>query len=247
VEGLTLDRATWIAQTLVELADNLVDDFDLVELLAMLVQRSVDILDGADAGIVLADEDGVLHVMASSSERVHAIELYEVRNDEGPCREAYLTGEPVVSTLLDGPGNERWPLFAELARALGFRTALALPMRLRDDRIGALNILLTHDRAPSEAELRLTQALADTATIAIIQHRTVERSSEMADQLRRALSTRVVIEQAKGVLAERAGIHVGEAFQRMRDDARATNRPLREVAETVLAGDYPLDRDAGRG
>lgn len=231
-------REDLLVRTLVDLADNLVDDFDVVELFTLLADRSVDVLDVAAAGLMLVAPEGGLRVMASSSEALHVVELVEVQADEGPCLDCYRTGEPVSAADLDTE-DHRWPQFAPVARAAGFQSVHAVPMRLRQSVIGALNLFNDVPGEFDAADLVAARALADVATIAILQHRAVRDAHIVNEQLNHALNNRIVIEQAKGVLAERADIEVDAAFTRMRSYARNHNLRLVEVARQVI--DNTLD------
>jgi hypothetical protein len=230
-----MDREQRLAETFVELADTLTDDFDIIDFLQVLAARCVELLGVAAAGMLLADPDGSLVTVAASDERSRLLELFEAQNDEGPCRDCYRLGAAVINVDLDG-AMERWPRFAPLAIAGGFRSANALPLRLRTQVVGSLNLF--HDDAGGlgGAELRLAQALADAATIGILQQRTVRRSEVVAGQLQLALNSRIVIEQAKGVLAERLQISPDDAFEVLRGAARSRNRLLSDLAREVTSG-----------
>ena len=230
-----MTRETLLARTFVELADTLVDDFDVVELLTLLADRCVDVLDVAAAGLMLASSDGELRVMASSSDTMHVLELFELEAREGPCVDCFRTGEPVVNQNLGAP-NDRWPVFAERAVEAGFRSAHAIPMRLRGAVIGALNLFRVDEGDMRDADVVAAQALADVATIGILQHRAVSETHVVNEQLAQALNSRIVIEQAKGVLAERAGLEVDDAFTLLRDHARSHNARLVDVARDVVEG-----------
>ena len=222
-----------LVHTLVELADSLVDDFDVVELLSLLADRCVEALGVSAAGVMLVAPEGDLRVVASSSEAMRVVELFELQSDEGPCLDCYRSGEAVLDedlTTIDG----RWPRFAPVAVEAGFRTVHALPMRLRGSVIGALNLFGADEGGLAAEDVVAGQALADVATIAILQQRVVSESRLLADQLNTALSSRVVIEQAKGVLAERAGLSMESAFEAMRRYARDGNLLLADVARGVI-------------
>lgn len=221
------------AEAFVELADTLVADFDVVDFLHVLTHRSVELLDVQAAGIILADQRGRLRVMASSSERARLLELFEVETDEGPCLECFRTGHAVTDTGLDDPGS-RWPRLGNHARAVGFRSVHALPMRLRDDVIGALNLFSVGSHPLTASDAGMGQALADVATIGLLQQRAIQDRQILAEQLQGALNSRVVIEQAKGVLAERLGIDVHEAFDALRAYARHHNVRLSDLAQHVV-------------
>jgi GAF domain-containing protein len=230
-----MPREAVLARTFVELADNLVDDFDVVELLTLLADRCVEALDVAAAGLMLAGPDGALRVMASSSEAMRVLELFELQAQEGPCLDCYRTGEPVLSHDLTA-GAGRWPRFAPEALQAGFRSVQALPMRLRGTVIGALN-LFHDDEGPIEAaDVELAQAFADVATIAILQHRAGLEAQLVNEQLQHALQSRIVIEQAKGMVAERTGLDMEQSFAMLRAHARNHNLRLADVADGVIGG-----------
>ena len=228
-------REPMLARTFVELADTLVDDFDVVELLTLLVDRCVEILDVSAAGLMLVAPEGDLRVVASSSEAMRVVELFELQSQEGPCLDCYRSGEPVLNQHL-GTVDGRWPNFTPVALEAGFRSVHALPMRLRGAIVGALN-LFRIDEGPLDAtDVLAAQALADVATIAILQHRAALEAQVVNEQLNHALNSRVLIEQAKGVLAERAGLDMEHAFARLRAYARNNNRQLVDVAQDVIDG-----------
>jgi transcriptional regulator with GAF, ATPase, and Fis domain len=233
--------ADLLSDTFVELADTMIDDFDVIDFLHLLTDRSVMLLGASAAGVMLADPRGELRVAASSGESAGLLDLFQVQNDQGPCLDCFRTGQPVTASDLDGPGP-RWPLFAAAAAQYGFRTVQALPMRLRDQVIGALNLFRTAAGPFDPADLRLGQALADVATIGLLHVRNVRRSDAIAEQLQSALNSRVVIEQAKGRLAERLSLDMDEAFKMLRDYARNSNQRLTDVARnfvTSASADFP--------
>jgi len=226
-----MPREALLSQTLVELADSLVEDFDVVDLLTLLADRCVGIVNVAAAGLMLASADGELRVLASSSEAMRVLELFEAQADEGPCIDAYRSGAPVVNLTMD-EAHGRWPRFAPKAADAGFLSVHALPMRLRGDSIGALNLFQLDEGQLDDADLAAAQALADVATITMA-HRAALDAQVRNEQLTQALSTRIVIEQAKGVVAERAGLDMEEAFIRLRRHARRHNLRLTDVAHAV--------------
>jgi transcriptional regulator with GAF, ATPase, and Fis domain len=230
-----------LSDTFVELADTMVADFDVIDFLHMLTDRSVLLLAAGAAGVVLADPRGELRVAAASSEEAGLLELFQLQNDQGPCLECFRTGRAVTATDLAGPAP-RWPRFAEAAARSGFRSVEALPMRLRDQVIGALNLFGARPGGFDPADLRIGQALADVATIGLLQERNVRRRETVAEQLQGALNSRVVIEQAKGKLAERLSIDMDRSFKMLRDYARNSNQHLTDVARDFVAGataDFP--------
>jgi GAF domain-containing protein len=230
-----MSREALLAKAMVELADTLVADFDVVELLTVLADRCVEVLDVDAAGIMLAAPDGDLRVMASSSPAMRLLELFELQSEQGPCLDCYRTGQPVVNQDLAAV-NGRWPRFANEALAVGFRSVHALPMRLRGVVIGALNLFHVEAGEMSEDDLVAAQALADIATIAILQHRGALEAQVVNDQLNQALTSRVVIEQAKGIVAERKGLNMDQAFATLRSHARRHNLRLADVARDVISG-----------
>lgn len=230
-----MSREQLLARTLVDLADTLVEDFDMVELLTRLTDGCVDVLDVGAAGLMLTAPDGALRVMASSSEAMRVLELLELQAQEGPCLDCFRSGEPVVNQDLD-TSIARWPQFAPAALAAGFRTVHALPMRLRGTVLGGLNLFSVDARHIHPADLEAAQALADVATIALLQHRATHEAQVLNEQLSQALNTRIVIEQSKGIIAEREGVEIDEAFGLLRGHARNHNLLLADVARAVIAG-----------
>jgi GAF domain-containing protein len=233
-----MSREVMLARTLVELADTLVADFDVVELLTLLADRCADVLDVDAAGLMLVAPDGDLRVMASSSETMRLLELFELQAQEGPCLDCYRTGTPVVNRdLADDPA--RWPRFSSEAIAAGFHSVLALPMRLRGTVIGALNLFRPEPGEMGAEDVQAARALADVATIAVLQHRATLEAQLINEQLSHALNSRIVIEQAKGMVAEREGLDMSAAFARLRAHARNHNRRLVDLAEDIVDGTVP--------
>lgn len=239
-----MTREESLSRALVELADTLVDDFDVVELLTRLADHCVEVLDVGAAGLMLAATDGELKVMASSSDAVRLVELFEIQAHEGPCLDCYRTGTPVVNQDL-GNANDRWPRFAPEALGAGFRSVHALPMRLRGSVLGALNLFHVEPGGVGQADIAAAQALADVATIAILQHRATLQAQLVNEQLHDALNSRVVIEQAKGVVSERQQLSMEQAFALLRGYARRSNLLLAQVAASVIDGSLPASELAG--
>ncbi len=230
-----MNRESLLARTFVELSDTMVDEFDVVDLLSLLADRCVEALDVDAAGIMLAGPGGELRVMASSSDAMRVLELFEVQSQDGPCLDCYRTGQPVLNEILDADGG-RWPRFASQALEAGFRSVQAIPLRMRGNIIGALNLFHNDESELGEADVDVAQAFADVATIAILQHRAGLESQVLNEQLQRALDSRVLIEQAKGVIAERAGQSMDGAFRALRTHARNHNLRLGDVARGVIDG-----------
>jgi GAF domain-containing protein len=230
-----MTREADVVRSLVEMADTLVDDYDVVDLLTGLTDRCVSLLAVSAAGVMLAPPSGGLSLVASSSETMRLVELFELQAQEGPCLDAFRTGERVdQEDLLAGSG--RWPRFSTAAVRAGFQSALALPLRLREVTLGALN-LLSASRSPiGEADIIVARAFADLAALSILQHRTSTEAQRLNEQLATALTSRIVIEQAKGVISERAGIDLAEAFARLRAYARNANLRLTDVAQAAVDG-----------
>jgi GAF domain-containing protein len=223
-----------LSETFVELTDTMVADFDIIDFLHVLTTRSVELLDVSAAGLLLADPRGELRVVAASSEAARLLELFQLQGDEGPCLDCFRSGRPVAASDLGA--DQRWPQFADAAQQAGFSAVQALPMRLRDQVIGALN-LFRATAGPFDAEaVHVGQALADVATISLLHERSMRRSETLNEQLQAALNSRIVIEQAKGKLAERLGIDVDQAFTLLRDQARNRNQRLSDVARGFVEG-----------
>ncbi len=224
-----------LSETFVELTDTMVADFDMIDFLHVLTDRSVKLLDVSAAGLLLADPRGELRVVAASSETARLLELFQLQNDQGPCLECFRTGQPVWAADLDAQA-QRWPRFAAAARQAGFAAVQALPMRLRDQVIGALNLFRASPGAFDPGDVRIGQALADVATISLLHERSLRHSDIMNEQLQSALNSRVVIEQAKGKLAERLGLDMEQAFGLLRDYARSHNLRLADLAQAFIDG-----------
>ncbi len=228
-------REQRLANTFVELVDNLVEDFDVVELMTLLTERSVELLDADAAGLLLRGESGRLHVVAATSKATEVVELFQTQNEEGPCHDCCSTGTPL--NVADLAGEEgRWPRFAPVAVAAGFRAAHAFPLRLRGEVLGAMNLFRAEPVELAGPDLAVAQALADVATITLVQSRALVDAQIVQQQLQHALNSRIVIEQAKGVLAERRGCEMDEAFDLLRAFAREEGRRMGEVAADVVAG-----------
>jgi GAF domain-containing protein len=223
-----------LSETFVELTDTMVADFDVIDFLHLLTDRSARLLDVSAVGLLLADPRGELRVIAASSEAARLLELLQLEGDQGPCLDCFRSGVPVTSADLGA--DERWPHFGVAARLAGFTAVQALPMRLRDQVIGALNLFRETPGGFDTEDVSVGQALADVATIGLLHERSIRRSDALNEQLQSALNSRVVIERATGKLAERLGLDMSEAFIVLRDHARSHNRRLSEVARAFVDG-----------
>src|SRR3954454_3101943 len=219
IREVNTDREGSIVDAFVRLSDTLVADYDIIEFLQFLTQACVELTDVDEAAVMLASPSGHLQAVASSSERSRLLELFELQNQDGPCVDAYRTGEVIASTDLHRE-HDRWPTFAPQAVEVGFESVLSIPMRLRDDIIGALNLLRVHRGEVSDADARLLKALSDIATVGVLQERRITESLSTASGLQTALTSRIRIEQAKGILAERLDVSVDEAFEMLRSFSR---------------------------
>jgi transcriptional regulator with GAF, ATPase, and Fis domain len=225
-------RERRLTAVFVELADTLVEDFDVIDFLDTLTVRCVELLAADAAGVALADPRGRLQSAAASMEQARLLELFELQTDAGPCIDAYRSGKPVVNADLTA-NEERWPRFATAAREAGFASVHALPMRLRGQIIGALNLFCIQASDLNGRDQRVGQALADIATIGILQHRGTQQAEIVTQQLQTALNSRLIIEQAKGILAERGDLTMDHAFEAMRTYARQTHQRLSDLARAI--------------
>jgi GAF domain-containing protein len=228
-------RESLLITTLVELADNLVDNYDVIDVLTVLSDRCVTTIDVDAAGVLLASAGGELQFVASSSESMRVLELFQLQADEGPCVDCYRDGVAIVNQALT-KDDGRWPLFTPRALAQGFQGVHCLPLRLRGRTIGALNLFRTHQGNLDVEDVAVAQAFADVATIAILQHQSSLSASTLNDQLNNALHSRIIIEQAKGMIRQAVNCDMDEAFGRLRTHARNHNVGLTEVATQVVEG-----------
>ncbi len=233
-------RQTLTATTFVEIVDSLVGDFDVIEVLTVLTSRCIELLGAAAAGILLADSDGHLRVVGASSEEINLLELFQIQNDQGPCLDCYHSGHVVLHSNLDEPSP--WPLFADECTQAGFASVCAVPLRLKATTLGCLNMFISEPGGLSASDVALAQALADVACITIIQDQLTRDSAIREGHLQHALTSRIAIEQAKGMIAEGHHTDMDEAFSRLRAHARNANRGLTELAESVVAGMTTVDR-----
>ncbi|AWB85680.1 GAF and ANTAR domain-containing protein [Mycetocola zhujimingii] len=215
------------------LADTLVSDYDAIGLMQTLVESCQTFFDVTAAGILLGDSPENLELVASTSEATSIVELMQLSANAGPCIEAFTTGSVVTLTNIS-EGPEKWRRFIDSAAEQGFRGVVALPMRLRENRIGALNLLRKEEGTLDERDVRAAQALADVATIGILHERMLSESDAVRSQLQSALNSRVLIEQAKGVLAFLNNSSTDEAFLNLRAYARNNGMLLSTVAQQVV-------------
>jgi transcriptional regulator with GAF, ATPase, and Fis domain len=234
-------REERLARAFVEFSDTLVRDYDVLEFLARLCERCVEVLEVSAAGALLTDGQGRLGLVAASTEAVKVLETLQVQRQEGPCVDAYRRGERVAVADLRHAASRRWPMFTSRALAAGVMAVCAFPMRLRDTRVGALNVFQAAPGELDEAGVQAGQALTDVATIAILQARAVQDAARLAGQLEHALHSRVVIEQAKGILAERLGVDPDQAFARLRRYGRLRGLRLTDLARQVVDGSLTID------
>jgi GAF domain-containing protein len=235
-------RETRLNAAFVTLADTLTDDYDVLDLLHTLVEECTQIFGTQAGGLMLADSDGRLQLVASSSEQVELVEIMQLNAGSGPCVECFTSGLRVTVGDIAASGD-RWPAFRDEALKQGFRSIHAMPMKLRGQIIGTLNLLGTSVGDLSARDADAAQALTDVATIGILQERVIRESSIVTDQLHRALDSRILIEQAKGVISEVASLSVDEAFSALRQYARSNNLRLLDVARQIV--DRTLDIRAG--
>ena len=227
-----------VTRAFVSLTRRLAEGADVVDLLSDLTSECARLLDVASAGLLLADGNKVLHVLAASSEHARELEVFQLQRAEGPCLDCYLTGEavsvPDLAALTD-----RWPEFVPRAQQEGFASVHALPMRLGGVRLGTLGLFGAHVGALNADDLSLGQALADVASVALVQDRALADRTAVNEQLQAALSSRVVLEQAKGILAQQGQLDMVGAFQVLRRYARDHNLRLTDVARSLVNRELP--------
>jgi len=247
---VSADREAAVTAAFVSLASSLVTGDDVADLLDTLTTDCVRLLDVASAGLLLADARGVLHVLAASSPATRALELFQLQRDQGPCRDCFHSGRPVAVPDLAAL-TSRWPLFVPRARAAGVASVHAFPMRLRDATLGALGLFGSGVGSLDAADSGLAQALADVASVALVQHTAAADPSAITSQLQTALAGRAAIERAKGLLAQLGGIDMDQALAALRRHARTNSRRLTDVADAVvsrtLAARVVLEGVAGAG
>lgn len=228
----TIVAADRLGEVLVEVADTLIDDFDLGDFLGMVTAHASEVVAADAAGVLFADDHGRLQLMTATDGSARALGLVEIEANEGPCQDCFRHADAVTDA--DLAHTDRWPSFAPRAVAAGFRSVHALPVRLRQEVIGVLNLYGRGAGRMRSADARVVQALADMAAIGVLQHRAIRRGEVLTDQLQRALSSRVLIEQAKGRLAQVHAVSPEQAFELMRAYSRTHRRRLDEIAELVI-------------
>ena len=233
--GVPVPSEALVCSTLIELADSLLGNFDAVELLNLLSTRCVDILDVSTAGVMLVAPEGDLRCVASSSEAMRTMELFELETGEGPCLDSFHLKERIIAETPETL-TLRWPRFGHRAIRCGYKSAYAFPMRLRDEHIGSLNIFRQEDGSMSTENLLAAQSFADMASITILNQRLTFEAQLLNHQLTTALTSRAILEQAKGVLVGRRGLKVDDAFTWMRHHARNNNVKLAVVAQEIVDG-----------
>ncbi len=237
------ERETLLAETFLTLADTLVDDFDVIDVLSTLSGRCVELLEASATGILLADATGALHVVAATSEALNVLELFQIQNEQGPCLDCYRTGVPVIWRDLGEPNP--WPRFTAKALQIGFHSVHAFPMAIRGTVLGTMNLFMRQPTPLGTADIAVAQALAHAATLTLLQYRAAEDHYLLTTQLQGALTSRITIEQAKGVISEVATIGTDEAFNRLRSLARQRNIRLTDLAGQVVNRRLSArDRDA---
>jgi GAF domain-containing protein len=232
-------REALLIRTLAQLADSLVDDFDVVEVLTTLSDRCVEVLDVDAAGVLVATRIDELRLVASSSHATRVLELLELQAREGPGLDCYRSGEPIVNRTLVASDPD-WPTFAPQALDAAYRTVSAIPLRLRGHTVGVLNLLRTDAGLLVEADVIAARALADVATIAIVQHQVTLDAEVLMAQLTEAFASRVIIEEAKGMLAEAAGVDIDQAFRQLRRHARNHSVRLADLSRDIAEGTVDL-------
>lgn len=227
-----------IIDTFVALSDTLVEDYDVVDLMQTLVEHSATLFDAVSAGLVLVNPSGTLDVIASTDEDTRLIELMQLQSGQGPCIRCIQTGQPVIVPDAWALTNQ-WADFRRTSIELNLRAAHCVPMRLRGTTIGSLNLFRAQPGHLDTDDITVIQAFADVATIAVLQQRALEESSIIQQQLQHALDSRIIIEQAKGIIAYTHNTDIDHAFQILRDHARATSTPITDVARRILRKHQP--------
>ena len=236
---MVMTRESLLVATLVELADNLVDNYDVIDILTLLSGRCVETIDVSAAGVMLGLPGGELQFVASSNESMRVLELFQIQANEGPCVDSYASGVAIINHELRD-GDERWPHFTPRAIELGFGLVHSIPMRLRGRTIGAFNLFHAGSGTLTPADVLVAQGLADVATIAILQHQSSTSAQLLNSQLNVALNSRIIIEQAKGMISQSTHCNMDEAFERLRNHSRNHNLRLTNLASEVVSGELGI-------
>lgn len=239
-EDRSAAREAMLGRTFVELADTLVEGFEVLDFLFLLCQRCAEVLAVDAVGVLLAPPGGDLRLSAASNEESELLELFDLQQQEGPCYDAFVTGVPVSHGDI-AEVEDRWPTFVPRALKAGYRAVYGFPLRLRDDVIGALNMFRAEPGDFDSADVLAGRAMADIATIGIMHERVIREAELRAEQVQHALDSRVAVERAKGVLAERHRLSLGEAFTVLWDYARRNDRPLSQVCSEIVDGTLSLE------
>jgi GAF domain-containing protein len=234
---LMFDQATFL-RTVSAAAADLVRPYDTVTMLENLSERVSEVLALTGSGVSL-ESDGRLAFITALDEQIARVEQVQERTQEGPCVDCFRGGNPVVVPDLEAEGA-RWAQYADAALQAGLRATAGVPMTLEGRSIGALNLYSSEPREWPDEDVAAAQVLADLATAFLVNASKLRQQEELAAQLAGALESRVLIEQAKGVVSASAHVSVDEAFRRMRSWARNHNLPLPSVAQDVVEGSLRL-------
>lgn len=236
---MTTSRSERVSAAFVKLAETLVDEYHVLDLLQTLVEETVSLLDAAAVGLLLADSHGELQVVASTNEESQLVEILQLQAGAGPCVECFKTGAVITIDSIDSM-DQRWPEFRAAALSQGFHSIHAVPLRVRDRTIGAMGLFGRDIGALTAEDSAIGQALADVATIGLLHERTIRESTLVNDQLQRALNSRVLVEQAKGVISQTKGVDLNDAFNMIRRYSRSHNIGLQEAARNIVRGSLTL-------
>lgn len=228
------ERERRVTQAFVALAGGLTQSGEPLALVEQLTGYCADLLDVASAGLLLADSRGLLSVVAASTANTRRLEAFQAQSAEGPCHDCYTTGAPVLIADLT-VHHARWPHFVPAALQAGFVSVHAVPMRMHDHTLGALNLFSSSPGTLNDQDVSLAQALADVASVALVQDRNATSRDALNTQLQTALNSRVLIEQAKGLLAQSGDLDMANAFTLLRKYARDHNLKINDVAQALVS------------
>jgi signal transduction protein with GAF and PtsI domain len=227
-----IPRETRVLDAVVSLVDSLLDDFDVVDLLTELTEQCAQLLDVAAAGLLLATPRRQLQLMAATSEKIHHLELFQLQADQGPCLDCYATGQPISVADMQTEAA-RWPRFAAAATEAGFASVHAVPMRAASTVLGALGLFGTGVGELNDADRLVAQTLAHIACVAILQDHPATPATVLP-HLQAALTSRIVVDQAKGFLSQRLAVSVDDAFTLLRRYARTHGDHLTELSRRLI-------------